>query len=115
MAPFSITHSTVKQDYSGSGAVAANQELISADWNATHVTLSAGAGLQIASDGGNPPTLTFSIGGAAGSTSFGDSLLPSIDNMFDIGSATMRWLNGYFAGTVSVGSFNLTGAVLGNL
>src|SRR5436853_2394187 len=106
MAPIAITHATTKVDYSGSGVVPSNAELIAADWNQTHVTLSAGAGLQISTDGGTPPTITFSIGGAAGTTSFGDSLIPSIDNMFDIGELVpqLRWRHIYLAGTVSIGT-----------
>src|SRR5712664_1257418 len=106
MANFSIIHTTTKSDYSGSGAVAGNMELIASDWNATHFTLSAGQGLTIISDGANPPTLTFSIGGggAAGTTSFAGHLLPAIDATYDIGSTLFRWRTGYFTGTLSAGS-----------
>lgn len=36
--------------------------------------------------------------------------LPNLDNLYNIGSATFRWLNGYFGGDVNIdGTFNSTG------
>src|SRR5439155_22112876 len=105
LANIPIVHSTTKVDYTGSGAISANQELIAADWNATHVTLSAGAGLNIVTDGGTPPIITFSVSSTEPTaTTFGGSLIPTQDNVFDVGSPPLRWRSFYFGTALSGGS-----------
>src|SRR2546425_1077306 len=98
MVNIPIVHATTKADYSGSGAVAANQELVAADWNQTHFTLSAGTNITIVSDGGTPPILTFaSSPGLSGGT-------PNALPLWATSSTLSNSLIGQSGSTVSVGA-----------
>jgi len=41
---------------------------------------------------------------------YNSSLIPSVDNIYDLGNESLRWRNGYFAGTVKSGGLNVNGS-----
>lgn len=107
MPEHQIKHKLVAQDFSGTGTPTQEQGLDSSEWNENHGTLVPGLGIEITSDGGSPPRYTFALT----ATSVASDLIPSIDDMFVVGTKSKRWRSGYFSRAVSVGA---TFAILPN-
>lgn len=107
MPEHQIKHKLVAQDFSGTGTPTQEQGLDSSEWNENHGTLVPGLGIEITSDGGSPPRYTFALT----ATSVASDLIPSIDDMFVVGTQSKRWRSGYFSRAVSVGA---TFAILPN-
>jgi len=96
---------TVSAVDSGDNAII---RLTGSDSSTDDITLVAGSNITITPSGDNITIASTASGGAADLSAVAEDILPGFDEVYDIGSSTYKWYDGFFTNSINLDTIALT-------